>query len=189
MFPGCAQSTGIHHLWTFYTIWCNSGLIPCMPGDMLISSLADKTTNTLLRPKTTHDYLPKFSIVPLCTPHLWRDMEEKGVRAVVQQDKTGKGKQGENKGHCVTCHHHAPMGHGEWGGGEAHNGLSGSLDWALASVAFILHCVGLQWQHLHFISRPHGWFISLDNSLNLVSIFCRTDVTIIMNKMAGQKSA
>lgn len=42
-------------------------------------------------------------------------MEEKGVTSVVQQDKTGKGKQGENKGQCATCHHHAPKGDGEWG--------------------------------------------------------------------------
>ncbi|XP_041792167.1 voltage-dependent anion-selective channel protein 3 isoform X1 [Chelmon rostratus] len=39
-------------------------------------------------------------------------MEEKGVESVVQQDKTGKGKQAENKDHCVTCHHHTPKRHG-----------------------------------------------------------------------------
>lgn len=43
-------------------------------------------------------------------------MEEKGVGSVVQQDKTGKVKQAENKDQCVVCHHHAPKGHGEWGG-------------------------------------------------------------------------
>lgn len=121
----------VHRLWTKYrhssfaglctycTVWCNSWPVPCMLRDMVIFSLADKATHSaLLLPNhtATAHYLPKFSSVPPCTSHLWRDMEEKGVRAVVQQDKTGKGEQGENKGHCVTCHHHAPEGHGELGG-------------------------------------------------------------------------
>ncbi|XP_049434191.1 voltage-dependent anion-selective channel protein 3 isoform X1 [Epinephelus fuscoguttatus] len=39
-------------------------------------------------------------------------MAEKGWESEVKQDKTGKGKQAENKDHCGTCHHHAPKGHG-----------------------------------------------------------------------------
>uniref|UniRef100_A0A3Q3KL98 Non-selective voltage-gated ion channel VDAC3 n=1 Tax=Monopterus albus TaxID=43700 RepID=A0A3Q3KL98_MONAL len=39
-------------------------------------------------------------------------MAEKRVGSVVEQDKTGKGKQAENKGHCATCHHPEPKGHG-----------------------------------------------------------------------------
>ncbi len=65
--------------------------------------------------KTVQDYLPKFSVVPPCASLLWRDMAEKGEGSVVQQDKTGKSKQAENKGQCVTCQHHVPKGHGEWG--------------------------------------------------------------------------
>lgn len=59
-------------------------------------------------------------------------MPEKGVGSVVQEDKTGKGTQAENKGHCVTCHHHAPKGDGEWGGVRVERDIddasSGSLD-------------------------------------------------------------
>ncbi|KAG7239236.1 hypothetical protein INR49_029888 [Caranx melampygus] len=39
-------------------------------------------------------------------------MTEKEVRNMMQQDKTGKVKQADNKGNCVTCQHHAPKGHG-----------------------------------------------------------------------------
>ena len=38
--------------------------------------------------------------------------ETEGI--VVQQDKTEKVEQAENKDVCVTCQHHAPKGHGEW---------------------------------------------------------------------------
>ncbi|XP_074495403.1 voltage-dependent anion-selective channel protein 3 isoform X1 [Sebastes fasciatus] len=39
-------------------------------------------------------------------------MAEKGVVDEVLQDKTGKGKEAENKGHCGSCQHNAPKGHG-----------------------------------------------------------------------------
>lgn len=34
----------------------------------------------------------------------------------VQEDKTGKSKQGENKDRCVSCCHHTPKKTGESGG-------------------------------------------------------------------------
>lgn len=34
----------------------------------------------------------------------------------MHEDKTGKSKQGENKGHGVSCCHHTSRENGEWGG-------------------------------------------------------------------------
>lgn len=43
-------------------------------------------------------------------------MEEKILRSVLQEDKTGKSKQGESKGHSVSCCLHTSREKGELGG-------------------------------------------------------------------------
>lgn len=44
------------------------------------------------------------------------------MRSVEKEDKTGKSKQGENKGHSVSCCHHTSRENGEWGGGVEREG-------------------------------------------------------------------
>ncbi|XP_069034231.1 voltage-dependent anion-selective channel protein 3 isoform X1 [Embiotoca jacksoni] len=58
-------------------------------------------------------------------PHKQRDMAEK-VGIVVQQDKTGKGKQTENKDNYVTCQHNTRKRHGTMAAPPAYSDLGKS---------------------------------------------------------------
>lgn len=132
-------------LWTYYTMWCNSGLIPCMPGDMLIFSLADKTTNsTLLLPKphltTCQSFLLSLCALPT-SEETWKKKEWGLWCSRTRQERASKERTKAIVWH-VTIMHPRDMVSEVGGGGclmrETHNVSSESRDWALASVAFIL---------------------------------------------------
>lgn len=131
MFNSSAQSTCVHHLLACaYIVQCDAivGLFSALRGDLwALECMLRKSSVLLYAAALRHGphivavmavqhHMPKFSIVPTCASLVWRDIADKEVRNMMQQqDKTGKVKQAENKGNCVTCKHHAPKGHGEWG--------------------------------------------------------------------------
>lgn len=144
MFKCSAQSTCVHHLLAYAYIVQRDiilGLFSASRGDLwALECMLSKPAN--VRRQGPHFVAvitvlydsPKFSIVPPCPSLIWRDMAD--VKNMMQQEKTGKVKQAENKGDCVSCQHHVPKRHGEWGCvWKTHDASSGSLDCTLASLS------------------------------------------------------